>query len=193
MKILDGINKMLDGLDYPDQRKSYMDWKDPNIVNSIPKASEKIYLEIELWDYKQYIYETYMTGKLFDYEKKLSREKESTYKFRKYKTAALYSLALVPGCCTNRLSSLQKIMGYKRAISSDEADHILYEVLHLKTSKATLEDLRSGAVTWTPSGRSMTVDDEKKIRGFQMKLSKLIFEVRDHPIEVSNYFVFSGA
>ena len=191
MKILDSINQMIAAISEVDQHQSYRDWKDPNIANSIPKASEKIYLEIELWDYKQYIYETYMTGKLFDYEKKLSREKESTYKFRKYKTAALYSLALVPGCCTNRLSSLQKIMGYKRAISSDEADHILYEVLHLKTSKATLEDLRSGAVTWTPSGRSMTVDDEKKIRGFQMKLSKLIFEVRDHPIEVSNYFVFA--
>ena len=191
MKILDSINQMIAAISEVDQHQSYRDWKDPNNANSIPKASEKIYLEIELWDYKQYIYETYMTGKLFDYEKKLSREKESTYKFRKYKTAALYSLALVPGCCTNRLSSLQKIIGYKRAISSDEADHILYEVLHLKTSKATLEDLRSGAVTWTPSGRSMTVDDEKKIRGFQMKLSKLIFEVRDHPIEVSNYFVFA--
>ena len=82
MSILDGINEMLDGLDYPDQGNSYRDWKDPNIVNSIPKASEKIYLEIELWDYKQYVYETYMTGKLFDYEKKLAREKESTYKFR---------------------------------------------------------------------------------------------------------------
>lgn len=192
MKIHNGINKLFDSLREVDQRKCYQDWRDPNIVNSIPKASEKIYLEIDLWDYKQYIYETYMTGKLFDYEKKLEREKESTYKFRKYKTAALYSLALVPGCCTNRLSYLQKIMGYKRAISSDEADHILYEVLHLKTSKSTLEDLRSYAVTWTPSGRSMTVEDEKKIRGFQMKLSKLIFEVRDHPIEVSNYFVFAG-
>jgi hypothetical protein len=38
----------------------------------------------------------------------------------------------------------------------------------------------------------MTLEDEKKIRGLQMRLSKLIFEVRDHPIEVSNYFVFSG-
>lgn len=192
MKILDGINKLFESLRETDPSKCYQDWRDPNIVNSIPKTSEKIYLEIELWDYKQYIYETYMTGKIFDYEKKIEREKESTYKFRKFKTAALYSLALVPGCCTNRLSFLQKVMGYKRAISSDEADHILYEVLHLKTSKSTLEDLRSSAVTWTPSGRSMTVEDEKKIRGFQMKLSKLIFEVRDHPIEISNYFVFAG-
>lgn len=192
MKILREINRFIDELCETDQHKTYMDWKDPNVVNSIPKTSEKIYLEIDLWDYKQYIYETYMTGKLFDYEKKLEREKESTYKFRKYKTAALYSLALVPNCCSNRLSSLQKIMGYKRAISSDEADHILYEVLHLKTSKSTLEDLRSSAVTWTPSNRSMTAEDEKKVRAFQMKLSKLIFEVRDHPIEVSNYFVFAG-
>lgn len=191
MRILDG-NRMIDPLAETEHRKTYQDWMDPNIVNSIPKTSEKIYLEIDLWDYKQYIYETYMTGKLFDYEKKLEREKESTYKFRKYKTAALYSLALVPNCCSNRLSSLQKIMGYKRAISTDEADRILYEVLHLKTSKSTLEDLRSSAVTWIPSGRSMTVEDEKKIRGLQMKLSKLIFEVRDHPIEISNYFVFAG-
>ena len=188
MRILDFENKVSENY----LVQSYMDWKDPNIVSSIPKASRKTYLEIELWDYKQYVYETYITGKLFDYEKKLSREKESTYKFRKYKTAALYSLALVPGCCTNRLSSLQKLMGYKRAVSSDEGDRILYEVLHLNTSKSTLEGLRSGAATWTPSNRSMTVEDEKKIRGLQMKLSKLIFEVRDHPIEVSKYFVFSG-
>jgi hypothetical protein len=84
-------------------------------------------------------------------------------------------------------------MGYKRAVSSKEGDEILYELLHLKTTTSTLEDLRSGAATWTPSGRSMTLEDEKKIRGLQMRLSKLIFEVRDHPIEVSNYFVFAGA
>lgn len=190
MRILDGING-------PDDesylRQSYRDWKDLNIVSSIPKDSEKVYLEIGLLDYKKYIYETYVTGKLFDYKKTVdARMKESTYKYRKLRTAVLYSIALVPGCCTNRLSVIQKMMGYKRAISSDEGDEILYEILHLKTSKATLEDLRSGAVTWTPSGRSMTVEDEKKIRGFQMKLSKLIFEVREHPIEVSNYFVFSG-
>lgn len=144
-------------------------------------------------DYKKYIYETYVSGKLFDYKKTVDdRMKESTYKYRKLRTAVLYSLALFHGCCTNRLSVIQKIMGYKRAISSDEGDKILYEVLHLKTSESTLEDLRSGAVTWTPSGRSMTVEDEKKIRGPQMKLSKLIFEVRDHLTEVSNYFVFSG-
>lgn len=133
-----------------------------------------------------------MTRKLFDYKKMLENEKEDAYKYRKLRTAALYSLALVPGCCTNRLSVIQKLMGYKRAVSSEEGDRILYEILHLKTFNATLEDLRSGAATWTPSGRSMTVEDEKKIRGFQMKLSKLIFEVREHPIEVSNYFVFSG-
>lgn len=184
MRILDGIN--------PSLLTPIRDWNDPNIVNSIPKDSEKIYLEIELWDYKKYIYETYVTGKLFDYNKMIDvRMKESTYEYRKLRTAVLYSLALVPGCCTNRLSVIQKIMGYKRGVSSDKRDEILYEVLHLKTSKSTLEDLRSSAVTWTPSGRSMTAEDEKKIRVLQMKLSKLIFEVRDNPIEVSNYFVFS--
>lgn len=187
MRILDFVNVMSESY----QGQSYMDWKDSNVVSSIPKTGEKVYLDIDLFGYRRYIYDTYMTGKLFDYKKKLESEKESS---RRLRTAGLYSLALVPGCCTNRLSVIQKLMGYKRAVSSEEGDRILYEVLHLKTSKATLEDLRSSAVTWTPSGRSMTVEDEKKIRGLQMRLSKLIFEVRDHPIaiEVSKYFVFSG-
>lgn len=186
MRILDFENKVSEN--YLDQ--SYVEWRDPNVVKSIPKTSEKVYLDIDLFGYRRYVYDTYMTGKLFDY-KKIESEKENAYMVSSIRTAALYSLALVPGCCTNRLSVIQKLMGYNRAVSSDEGDRILYEVLHLKTSKSTLEDLRSGAVTWTPSGRSMTVEDEKKIRGLQMRLSKLIFEVREHPIEVSNYFVFS--
>lgn len=185
MRIHDFVNVMSENY------HGYMDWKDQNVVSSIPKDSEKVYLDIDLFGYRRYVYDTYMTGELFDYKKMLESE-ESTYRSRII-TAGLYSLALVPGCCTNRLSVIQKLMGYKRAVSSDEGDRILYEVLHLKTSKSTLEDLRSGAATWTPSNRSMTVEDEKKIRGLQMKLSKLIFEIRDHPIEVSNYFVFAGA
>jgi hypothetical protein len=191
MGILD-FAKERNSLDYHEQRKSYREWRDPNVVSSIPKSSEKVFLKIELFGYRRYIYDTYMTGKLFDYKKMLESEKENAYMVSSIRTAALYSLALVPGCCTNRLSVIQTLMGYKRAVSSKEGDEILYELLHLKTTNSTLEDLRSGAATWTPSGRSMTLEDEKKIRGLQMRLSKLIFEVRDHPIEVSNYFVFSG-
>ena len=185
MRILDFENKLSENY------HGYMDWKDPNVVSSIPKDTEKVYLDIDLFGYRRYVYDTYMTGKLFDYKKMFESEKESTYSLRRPRTAGLYSLALVPGCCTNRLSVIQKLMGYKRAVSSDEGDRILYEVLHLKTSKSTLEGLRSGAATWTPSNGIMTVEDDKKIRGLQMRLSKLIFEVRDHPIEVSNYFVFA--
>lgn len=164
---------------------------DRDSAKTIAVGDNRAFIDPHIGSFRDVVYDTLADGKLSGVYEKLEKHAKSTYELREYKTAVLFTIAILEDLCQNKYTVIMKLIGLDVRLPVFNIPEMLHELTHLPTSASVLEWIRDGADSWSPRGRCRNIEDEKRLRKLKLRISRLIHDNRANPVESGKYFIWA--